>query len=493
MPPLYILSSKAANEDNYKYDPSVCEGLPIVTAKYANDGYKTYPSRVAVRSKGSMELNLWEQLITDVYLPCYRGKISPTPIRDPVTNKLISGPAIMKTDAGPARLASDAKSVEFREYLASMGFHIMLSLPNGTECTAELDQIFSSYKPACKESTRRVAGMKMWLRVQARNKATANANPIELTHAEQLAGYVAVNDSDDENEDGDDDYTFNVGSSVCNVSIDNRDLGAIVNGMPGDEIDKRPFDNTFTRPKIIDTCIKVGFLPMTGNAVNDPKVRYELGEGGAPPEASSRMELLEEEYNECAETLLRLGYNGKVLDLRARRVAAMEEGLPDDEEAQVQHILDKNMITKSGGLFKTGIIVSNSRVVLEAAKRKKAMEEEKKKKKAEKDRNKEDKDTYAAASYFAKWTRDGEKVDADGKPKLGKDAAIAIVKVLLPRINPNLKMKDYGTMKKCNDWLASLADWKAEMQKFEEEHTTANSRQALFSVPNTSAIQLSDN
>ena len=95
-----------------------------------------------------------------------------------------------------------------------------------------------------------------------------------------------------------------------------------------------------------------------------------MGEGGAPPEASSRMELLEEEYNECAETLLRLGYNGKVLDLRPRRVAAMEEGLPDDEEAQVQHILDKNLITKSGGLFKTGIIVSNSRVVLEAAKRK---------------------------------------------------------------------------------------------------------------------------
>ena len=166
--------------------------------------------------------------------------------------------------------------------------------------------------------------------------------------------------------------------------------------------------------------------------------------------------------------------------------------MPDDEEAQVQHILDKNLITKSGGLFKTGIIVSNSRVVLEAAKRKKAMEEEKKRKKEEKDRKKEDKDTYAAATYFGKWIKDGENVDADGKPKLGKDAAVAIVKVLLPRVNPNLKMKDYGTMKNCNEWLASLTDWKAEMKKFEEEHTTANSRQALFAVPNASAVQLSD-
>jgi len=31
---------------------------------------------------------------------------------------------------------------------------------------------------------------------------------------------------------------------------------------------------------IIKSWIAVGFLPMTGNAVNDPKVRHELGDGG---------------------------------------------------------------------------------------------------------------------------------------------------------------------------------------------------------------------
>jgi len=37
----------------------------------------------------------------------------------------------------------------------------------------------------------------------------------------------------------------------------------------------------FNSEQIIKTWIKVGFVPMTGNAVaNDPKVRYKLGEGG---------------------------------------------------------------------------------------------------------------------------------------------------------------------------------------------------------------------
>jgi hypothetical protein len=32
--------------------------------------------------------------------------------------------------------------------------------------------------------------------------------------------------------------------------------------------------------------IKVGLMPMTGNATHGPKVRYEVGEGGAPKEAA---------------------------------------------------------------------------------------------------------------------------------------------------------------------------------------------------------------
>jgi len=78
---------------------------------------------------------------------------------------------------------------------------------------------------------------------------------------------------------------FNIGQSVCSVNIGNRDLGHIVNGFPGDPLEKRPFDKCFSSVKIVITWIVVGFLPSTGNAAFAPKVRYKLGEGGAPEEA----------------------------------------------------------------------------------------------------------------------------------------------------------------------------------------------------------------
>ena len=57
----------------------------------------------------------------------------------------------------------------------------------------------------------------------------------------------------------------------------------LVNGWPEDPLELRPFDYHFTKEGIIRSWIAVGFLPMTGRAMEDPKERHELGEGGAPP------------------------------------------------------------------------------------------------------------------------------------------------------------------------------------------------------------------
>ena len=45
--------------------------------------------------------------------------------------------------------------------MAKEGMHIILSLPNGTECTAELDQLYSEYKAAYNASINCVAGIGM--------------------------------------------------------------------------------------------------------------------------------------------------------------------------------------------------------------------------------------------------------------------------------------------------------------------------------------------
>jgi hypothetical protein len=114
--------------------------------------------------------------------------------------------------------------------------------------------------------------------------------------------------------------------SICNVSFSNFDLANLVNGWPEDPLELRPFDYHFTKEGIIRSRIVVGFLPMTGRAMEDPKVRYELGEGGAPPAAAKRLAALDKEYKIAAKTLTGMGYNGTILDCELPKVKKKDEG-----------------------------------------------------------------------------------------------------------------------------------------------------------------------
>ena len=136
-----------------------------------------------------------------------------------------------------------------------------------------------------------------------------------------------------------------------------RDLACIVNDISNDPIELRPFDNSFTESKIIKTWIAVDFLPMTGNTANNLKVSYELGEGGAPEEVRVRMESLVDDYSEVAEKLTNSGFNGNILNLAPRQVS--RETFPEDEEAQIEHIIKNKGMTKAGKLYKAGIIMAN--------------------------------------------------------------------------------------------------------------------------------------
>ena len=56
-----------------------------------------------------------------------------------------------------------------------------------------------------------------------------------------------------------------------------------------------------------------------------------------------------------------------------------------------------------------------------------------------------------------------------GNPKLGKEASVTIVKVLLPVIDPGEKFKDYNTMVSCDKWIGDLAGgttWVDEMKSY---------------------------
>jgi hypothetical protein len=182
---MYILSTNSLNEDDYKIDPRVNRGLPIVDASYGKV-MAAHWSAISVRHKGSMDTGLWHQLLKDVYVPLYKVRLSPEPICDPVTMKLLSGPLIVKTDAGPGRLSKQAISIDFREEMAQLGVHILLSLPNGISCMAEMDQLFEKFKPACSKSALRVASKKMQKRMKARTQSTWKGNSNELDGENKL-------------------------------------------------------------------------------------------------------------------------------------------------------------------------------------------------------------------------------------------------------------------------------------------------------------------
>ena len=179
----------------------------------------------------------------------------------------------------------------------------------------------------------------------------------------------SANNLDYDLQDKDEDcaVTIKIGRSVCSVVIAYRDITHIVNRFPGNPIHPRPFNNCFSRMNINITWIAVGFLPMTRNAVNDPKVRYELGEGGAPEEDLGRMEMLVSEYEEAGTLLSRLGFDGGMFDIKPR--VAEKIVAPETDKATVQAIIDNEAINRPGGMFKLGILVANCGMVMEAEKR----------------------------------------------------------------------------------------------------------------------------
>ena len=472
LPPLYILSTKSECEDNYRFDVEVCKGLPVVTGKYAQDKVSLHASRIAVRKKGSMDTSLWHDLHRSVYLTCgYENKLAPVPERDPVTKKLLRGPLIIKTDNGPGRLAADAASMKFREEMAELGVYILLGLPNGTEAQAELDQMYSEFKPRCKTSAVRVAGRKMKMRLEARQRHALD---------------VLIDDDENVSGDGSDSESIakkSYGQSLCNVSLTNRDLGAIVNGYPDDPVELRPFDYCFTKEKIIKSWIAVGFLPMTGKAALDPKVRHELGVGGAPQESLVRMEELVKDYAQSGKKLTEMGYNGEILDLQPRIV--VDYICPATEEAQIEHIVKNKLVSSAGGLFKAGVLIANSRVVLEGARicaenQRLSMEEAL-------DKKREREATVKLDGYkaFGTWENNGCRMDGDGYPVMNRKDAFAVVKVLLPRMDilKELKLSNFRTVKDCVKWLGEIGrgtTWDEEMRalkrEYDEEHGTNDER-----------------
>ena len=210
---------------------------------------------------------------------------------------------------------------------------------------------------------------------------------------------------------------------------------------------------------------------MTANAVNDPKVRYELGEGGAPEAEQKRIADLVEDYHQSRDELAELGFNVDILDLQPK--VAENHPIPADEEAAIEALMKKGGANKAGSLFWVGISVVNCCVVLETLRRTQEQAEKVKEQKEKSWQVAEDGKVKAALEAFGKWCGNGMKLDGESHPVMTRTCAVAIVKVLMPAVAPTLKVSDFTTLKSCTKWLGELAGgttWVDEMMAIRERN-----------------------
>ena len=159
--PFYIFDSTAQLAENFCVKMDWITGLPTVEGRFVCTSKETYDSFFAVRSRGSMEEQLFNQYIEDVIIPLYPN-ISKTAIFiERTTGKLIQGPVILKIDAGPERIVSSAEVLAKREEFFERGLIIILGLPNATSVQQEMDALHGPFKSATYARGEKIAQQKL--------------------------------------------------------------------------------------------------------------------------------------------------------------------------------------------------------------------------------------------------------------------------------------------------------------------------------------------
>ncbi len=150
-----------------------------------------------------------------------------------------------------------------------------------------------------------------------------------------------------------------------------------MNGYPGDPIELRPFDYVFHRTNIWNWWCKVGFIPMTRNAIYDEKVCQQLGGGSAAVgDYGQKIEVLVKDYEKVAHEITQLGFKGELLDIEVE--VAQPQQVIADEEKLIEKSVEENAINSTGRLYRFGVQVANAGTVTKAGQRQVELNKQKK-------------------------------------------------------------------------------------------------------------------
>jgi len=167
-----------------------------------------------------------------------------------------------------------------------------------------------------------------------------------------------------------------------------------------------------------------------------------------------RISDLNTDYCTTRDDLGNMEFNAELLDLEPNHVENYV--LPTNKEEAIQALMKNGGVNKAGSLLLSCCVRDTS-----ADKRATGVGKE------EKERARK----VAEDGKLNSGRGDGSKVDDHNHPIMSRMSALAIVKVLMPKVASTLKLADYTTLKTCTKWLGELAGgttWVDEMKAMEE-------------------------
>ena len=325
MPPVIIYSTSSRNEKNMKVRPQWADGLPIVKGEWGLGQMTAMDTQVSVRIGGGVDEDLFISTVL-FYKTLYKDTIAPKFEWD--GDRIVKGPIAIKSDSGPGRQCKSQRSIKFRRDMHLEGVHIFPGLPNTTSCTQEMDDIFQQFKGDCDTQAQEVFARKTYEKAAAIDYK-AKEKELARERGEAIAPEVE-------------------GIRVSVAHLTNNDLPEILNGKPGEPIDKRPFDKNFTPGKIFRCWMNIGWTPFTRNALKHKKVRHMLGDGGANSEMKETLESVTEQYAKLKGEIKECGINDFVFR-SSIQVHKKHPSTAKTEEEQVKTLVEGKGAFSAGG------------------------------------------------------------------------------------------------------------------------------------------------
>ena len=150
------------------------------------------------------------------------------------------------------------------------------------------------------------------------------------------------------------------------LALHQEDLSVILNGLPNDPIDKRPFNRFFTSLEINKLWSNIDLSPFNMNALKNKKIQHEIGETESNihvGETSQDIKKLSEDYEATKIKLKGEGYNHEIFDIKISHAYKAQWKATKIE--QVQELVKKGATFSASGIFMhTGSMLITSEALL---------------------------------------------------------------------------------------------------------------------------------